>query len=134
MMKKMIVMMIFIVVSLQANEIVKDSETGMVWQDSAKIVQRDYSAAKEYCNDLSLGGYSDWKLPTIDELVSIVDKKRYKPAIKKIFKNSKNDYYWSSSEYANDSSRAWHVHFYAGYDGYHNKSSKRYVRCVRVGQ
>jgi hypothetical protein len=126
------VMGVFLVfgISLMANDVVVDDETGLIWQDSASIVKKDWSGAKSYCKDLSLGGYSNWRLPHIDELISIVDTSRKSPAIKKIFKNTKSDYYWSSTEYKGDSSKAWDLIFYNGGDLYNDKSNDYYVRCV----
>ena len=131
---KSIVLILFLTIGVFAKSTVMDKETGLMWQDNSNIVMKNWSGAKSYCKNLSLGGYSDWFLPNIDELMSISDKKRYKPAIKKIFKNSKNNYYWSSSNYKNNSSQAWLVDFSNGYDGYYGKSNKRYVRCVRERQ
>ena len=129
------VLLLLLTMSLKASNVVIDSETGMMWQDTPNSVKKDYSGAKAYCRELSLGGHSDWKLPNIDELMSISDKNRVvEPAIKVIFKNTKNSYYWSSSEYVNDSSQAWLVYFSYGADNYNLKSGKTSVRCVRVGQ
>ena len=129
-----IVLILALTITLYAKSTVSDRETGLMWQDSSKIVKKDWKGAKSYCKNLSLGGYNDWFLPNIDELMSISDKKRYKPAIKKIFKNTKNNWYWSSTNYKNDSSQAWYVGFYNALDFYDSKSNKRYVRCVRERQ
>jgi len=131
---KSIVLIVFLTIGVFAKSTVVDKETGLMWQDSSNIVKKDWNSAKSYCKNLSLGGYSDWFLPNIDELMSISDKKRYKLAIKKIFKNTENSYYWSSSNYKNDSSQAWNVGFGSGDDRYSNKLRKRYVRCVRERQ
>lgn len=60
----------------------EDLSTGLMWQmtDSGKDATK--AAAEAYCRDLSQGGYTDWRLPTIHELVSLhapatADKKRY---------------------------------------------------------
>ena len=117
-------------------EIFKDSSTGLVWQDNsdAKNNEMSYEDAIEYCSDLSLAGKSDWRLPKIQELQSIVDIKKYKPAIKDGFKNVASSYYWSSSENVSNSSDAWGVDFLNGYAYSRSKSDERYVRCVRGRQ
>lgn len=55
-----------------------DDQTGLCWQDPQKDAYNkenngvtSYDAVR-YCEDLVLGGYDDWRLPTIDELRSII--------------------------------------------------------------
>ena len=116
-----------------AKEIVTDNTTGLVWQDDeeAKTVTKNWEDAKAYCQALTLGGYSDWRLPTIRELKTIVDRGRYYPAINPSFQNVVSDHYWSSTTYASYTDGAWDVNFYYGYDDWYVKSNTNYVRCVR---
>ena len=126
----------FNITSLQQidlKEIVVDWDTGLFWQDdeSVGIVEMNWADAEKYAKSLRLAGYNDWRLPTIGELRSIVDKKK-SPTIKDCFKIAVSDYYWSSSNAVHDSRYAWYVFFNYGttYDT-GNKSNKHYVRCVR---
>ena len=61
---------------------------GLMWQDNAdaKTVQENWKGAVEYCQNLTLLGFNDWRLPARNELLSIVDKSR-SPTIKKEFQN-----------------------------------------------
>jgi hypothetical protein len=104
-----------------------------MWQDNsaAKNTKRDWSGAKRYCQELSLGGYTDWRLPSIKELESIADYSRYPNAYKKGFKNFTSSDYWSATPLASDSEYAWGVYFKYGYSSYGNKTHKGYVRCAR---
>ena len=108
---------------------------GLMWQDNAdaKTVQKNWNGAVEYCQNLTLFGFNDWRLPTRDELLSIVDKNK-SPTIKKEFQNVTSSYYWSSTTIASDSDRAWRVYFGGGDDGWGGKTLSLYVRCVRSGQ
>lgn len=108
---------------------------GLMWQDNedAKTIQRDWTGAKEYCEDLTLGGLYDWRLPNIDELKSIVDEDR-SPTIKKEFRNTASSVYWSSSRHVSDSEYAWYLYFYNGFQSSNSKAYNFYVRCVRAGQ
>jgi hypothetical protein len=113
-----------------------DSTTGLIWQDdsAAKDTKMNWENAQHYCSELNLGGYSDWRLPAIKELQSIVDISRYEPAIKKGFSHVASDGYWSSSTYVSDTEYAWIVNFKDGDTYYSTKTNERYVRCVRGRQ
>ncbi len=119
-------------------EIVIDETTGLQWQDDTIVAstERTWTEAIDYCeNTLKLGSHDDWRLPNKKELLSIVDRSRYDPAIDDtIFANISSDYYWSSTTYASYSGYVWYVDFDDGYSGYTYKTNSYYVRCVRGGQ
>ena len=50
---------------------VTDGNTGLIWQQQDDGTERNWNDASSYCNALSLGGQSDWRLPTDKELMSI---------------------------------------------------------------
>jgi len=126
-----IVIIIFLFSNLFAKNIIVDKKTSIVWQDTISIPKLDWQDAKKYCNNLIIDGYSDWELPTIDQLMTITDKKKYKPSLKTSFKHFKSDYYWTSSEYVDADEKVWIVSFLDGGDFYNNKKNLYYVRCVR---
>ncbi len=124
-----------------ADETVVCDKSKLMWQDdeSAKTLNKNWKEAIRYCEELSLAGYSDWRLPNINELLTIVDRSRYKPAINVAFKNISSDfywYYWSSTPSAHstyaDYGNAWSVNFELGHTkDYHDKTDNYNVRCVR---
>jgi len=94
------------------------------WQDA--LVQ---------AKDSVLAGSSDWRLPNIKELTSLVETACYNPSINIIaFPNTASSVYWSSSAYAGNSSNAWIVYFADGYDGPYSGNHLNHVRLVRGGQ
>ena len=60
---------------------VLDSETGLMWATQDNEVDTNWDAAKSYCENYSAGDYTDWRLPTLEELGTIYDQtsaKRFK--------------------------------------------------------
>ncbi|HOJ04597.1 MAG TPA: DUF1566 domain-containing protein [Bacteroidota bacterium] len=55
---------------------ITDNATGLMWQQSDDGVARDWEHALEYAEQATLAGYTDWRLPDIKELQSIVDYSR----------------------------------------------------------
>ena len=111
-----------------------DHKTGLMWaRDESK--RGDYASAEKHCAELRLGGFDDWRLPTLDELQSIVDRTRYNPAIDSgVFKTNGN-WTWTSSEYAGNpgpSGSVWIVGFYYGGVDYYHRLSAAFARAVRA--
>ena len=114
-------------------KIVTDNETGLQWQDNETIT-KVWQDAIDYCENLTLGDYGDWRLPNIRELTSLVDDTKNNPSIDSTFQNVVSNNYWSSTTNANPSSLAWVVNFYYGGQSYNGKDANHSVRCVRAGQ
>ncbi|MCK9532719.1 MAG: DUF1566 domain-containing protein [Gammaproteobacteria bacterium] len=86
-------------------------------------------------NAAGLCGANDWRLPTADELQSLVHYGRTSPAIDTgFFPNTLASWFWSSSPSASDSGSAWDVVFVTGDVNAGYKSSTGRVRLVRAGQ
>lgn len=118
----------------RSRNVVIDSKLNLMWQDDSavKIVRINWNDAKKYCENLSLAGFDDWRLPNYNTLISIVDYDRYQPAIIPSFKNVNIlDYYWSSNRFVVEKTHAWYVYFYNGRTYVDPKSNENFVRCVR---
>ena len=118
--------------------VVADSATGLAWQDDysdngENIKSATWQDALVYCEELSLEGKNDWRLPNIRELKSIIDDTKSNPAINSVFTNVTSDFYWSATTVASNSSNAWNVNFNDGYDYWYSKAGGLYIRCVRGG-
>jgi hypothetical protein len=60
------------------NGTVKDTSTGLMWAAKDNGREVTWQEAKAYCESYRGGGYTDWRLPTQDELKGLYDKnKRY---------------------------------------------------------
>jgi hypothetical protein len=53
-------------------EVVADRKTHLTWQRARGCKMLGYADASKYCEDLTIGGYSDWRLPTISELKTLI--------------------------------------------------------------
>jgi len=124
---------------------VRDKHTGLIWEvktDDGSIHDRDdkYTWADmgtfiNALNTANFGGYSDWRMPTIKELTSLVNLGIYTPLITtSFFPNTISSYYWSSS--ATSTGSKWFVNFTDGVVAHTNtiSVSSTYVRAVRGGQ
>jgi hypothetical protein len=129
------------------NKIIIDNLTKLQWQDHSDNKDKTFKwdDAVKYCNDLVYAGYSDYRLPSINELQSIVDYGKSAPSINSVFRSTSSSYYWSStvkdtntykdSEGKSYTGYPWVVYFNYGNSGnYSNKTDSYYVRCVRGGQ
>jgi hypothetical protein len=90
----------------------------------------DYVTAEKACAALGEG----WRLPTRQELESILDLSRHKPAADtERFPDMKSDWYWSSTPCAWSSVHAWCVDFGCGLVYYlHRGNHDAFVRAVRA--
>jgi hypothetical protein len=125
---------------------VTDNNTGLMWQrmDNNQIynwfkASGTYHATEnpsyqDVCGSSTLGGHSDWRLPTKKELVSIVDFSVPYPGPtinETYFPNTDNEDYWTSTPLADDPESIWSVYFSNGSAHYSGKNNQYYVRCVR---
>ncbi len=110
-----------------------DKVTGLMWQQKDDDTVRTWDDAGAYCTALSLAGHTDWRVPAKKELLSIVDYGKFSPAVDGAsFPNTNVDaYYWTSTEYAADTSNVWFVEFDLGQSFNAPKTDQYYVRCVR---
>ena len=115
---------------------VTDTEAGLMWQKATTPGTYTWQEALEYAEGLTLGGYSDWRLPNRNELQALVDYSRYPVIDPLLQENTVSDYYWSSTTntYKNNTNHAHYVNFDVGYNYIHAKSNSNSVRSVRGGQ
>ena len=122
-----------------AGAAVLDNETGLVWEQSPTTLTLTWLSAQGYCTTLPKGGRLGWRLPTVQELASLVDPNNPggNPDLPPghPFSNVQSSAYWSATTYAIDSSNAWGVFFNIGGVSNGVKSSSLFlVWCVRGGQ
>lgn len=135
---------------------VSDNQTGLMWEqktDDRTIHDKDnfynWSTGAPWSPDGTVysnflgelngpspfAGYSDWRLPTPEELASIVDASQPGPPLidQSAFGPTQNDGYWSGTTDPGDPSRAYRVYFLDGVTYTDNKTHSNWVRAVRTG-
>jgi hypothetical protein len=85
-------------------------------------------------SDTPFAGHTDWRIPTIAELQTILDCSFGLPCIDPIFGPTATSFYWSSTSNASDPLFAWVVDFVDGDVFNSNKSFGVRVRAVRGGR
>ncbi len=90
----------------------------------------DWDNAMAYCDKVNFAGYDDWYLPTSKELKAMFENKTAIGGFT-TSGSSKNDYYWSSSEYANPLAAYYKRFNQYGAEGSIAKDEVLRVRCVR---
>ena len=112
-----------------------DTATGFIWQQSDDVTLRNWKDALSYCEKLKLAGYSNWKLPNIRELETLIDRTRTYPALDPAFDIHSNTSYWSSTPLARSPSAGLIVSFDKGTVWANSESvfsTTHYVRCMHV--
>jgi len=115
---------------------VTDNLTGLMWTWDAQQISGTtiWSEAITACNDLDHATYTDWRLPNVRELLSLIDYVEITPALPlgHPFLNVLSDVYWTSTTAPFNSDHAFYVHIGIGYSYNRDKvSNPSYAWCVR---
>lgn len=130
---KTLLLSLLLLASLNAKDVIYDSSTSLLWQDAQanKDLSITKPEAEEYCANLVIDKYSDFRLPTLYELQSIIDYRNYKPAMIKGFNYTANETYWTSTPFADDEHFFWTISVTKGTRDIKAEYYDRYVRCVQ---
>ena len=109
-----------------------DDKTGLIWQDNRQMQQEfSFEEAKKHCETLTVDGYTDWCLPTLKELATILDLKTDRPALKNGFNMRISERFWTATPNAANPKEAWVISFsYGEIESYPLRRDYN-VRCVR---
>ena len=108
----------FVILPAFANDAVLDKNTGLVWEKSPQTTSARWSVARRTCAEKSVGGQKDWRLPSLEELASLVDYSVSPPSLAlppgHPFLSVQSSVYWSSTRPGEDPKGSWGVHFGLG--------------------
>ena len=128
------------------NGTISDLSTGLMWKkcvedlsgsdcgdDSKSAKSRTQAAQIAICEADNTASYTDWRLPNINELASLVDYSTSSPAINQIyFPRTPNGWFWTSTSLApSEASSGWVFDFIRGKTDVDPKSITHMARCVR---
>ncbi len=97
----------------------------MVQRKDISTSALNWSSADQLCENSTVGGFTDWRLPTLDELTSIYGERNK-------IGNFKTSTYWSSKLNNGYYGYYYYVSFSSGEYSYGSYSSSRYARAVRT--
>ncbi len=103
--------------TIGGDKVVIDNATGLMWHQSGSGDEMLWNGAKEWVEDLNSEGYAgcqDWRLPTVDEAVSLLESSRINGDlyIDPVF--SKKQEWILTGDEVDGSEAAWHVYFTLG--------------------
>lgn len=111
-----------------------DPKTGLEWQTESPG-EMTWHQAQEYAASLGLDSKADWRLPTLKELESLLDRTRARPEgrppVREDIPFRDELSYWSSTTFERHTKNAWIVMFDGAYVLSYYKSNLYHVRCVR---
>jgi Protein of unknown function (DUF1566) len=127
----------FVVLSNMNSEAVLDRETGLVWERSPDTSTYIWLEAAANCNTLYKGNRLGWRLPTLQELASLVDRSVIPgPTLPAghPFQNVQPSAYWSATTGVSIAAGVWAVVFKLGGAAIFLNDDSFHVWCVRGGQ
>ncbi len=127
-----------------SDDMVLDKETGLVWARDANLIgQYNWLDANTLCREFALGNRSGWRLPTVEELSSLLDLSQTDLALPQghpfinVQYGSGVNAYWTCTNHENPDAAAWFVNFWRGagphLSGLGSKSIQGFVWPVRGG-
>jgi hypothetical protein len=112
----------------------KDPKTGLEWQCQSPG-EMPWHAALAYAKSLNLDGKSDWRLPTVSDLETLLDRGvlyyELRPIVRVDVPFRDTLSYWSCTTFEDHTNNAWIVMFDGAYVLSYYKSNAYHVRCVR---
>lgn len=115
-------------------KVVIDDVNKLMWVDDDSVlkIKKTHEEALLYCGNLQHAAYNNWKVPSLEEFKSIVNKKNHLNYIDYAFKFNVPDGYWAlKSHWRTLWFYADYMHFVSGTPYFDSRHKKKYVRCVR---
>ncbi len=116
---------------------VLDKETGLVWERSPDNGFGSWAYAVQSCHAVEVGGRWGWRLPTIEELSSLLVSSQPAPTLPEgspfYDVQLSGQGYWTQTTHSGEDTDAWYISFELGAPNVQSKLSNDFVWCVRGG-
>jgi len=130
----------FIAKTIGGDDVVIDRATGLTWVADGLSKGANWNNAMDFANAiafadwLDFAGFTDWRLPNIIELTSLIKFDTCAPAIDtNFFSNIALNYYGSSTTRSSPTTDSWVIDFAFGLVSPRTKGGSNKVLCVRGG-
>ncbi len=133
----------FVIETVSDRTFVKDLNTGLIWTRTPALnltqaAQKTWGNAASYCNALNLADRNDWRLPSPQELLTIIDISKYDPALDTEYFSGLSELptsttpglFWTSKTYQGNTGSAFALYVSTGHLQSWDKNDKNYVICV----
>lgn len=120
-------------------DVIRDRWTGLYWQTTLEDAKYIWGTqAQSHCDDLTYGGFSDWRLPSPIELSTLVDRSvgpgSFPRVLPAFMSTTKAEPYYTSTKHKTSGGTfqyAWVIDFSVGNFTDQNITNAARVRCVR---
>ncbi|QOP45593.1 DUF1566 domain-containing protein [Sulfurimonas paralvinellae] len=124
----LIILLLFLGSFVFGNEqSILDEKQQLEWQDDVEHVELKLKLAKGYCSQMSLNGFTDWRIPSKKELVNLFQNKK----LKQKFTYLQDAVYWTKTDDEKDDLNAYTIYSANAYISVSDKCDKNFIMCVR---
>ncbi len=113
------------------NGTVTNTRTGLMWKQAIEGKYNWHDAMKKFSTNVSFAGYNDWRMPTIDELITLLDSTYQNNIDLTAFPNTEATTFWSKSPTTNNNELLWCINFKYCSKVWYSKDNSFQVRLVR---
>jgi hypothetical protein len=103
---------------VMGGEAVLDKQTGLTWARNADLAggTKPWQVAVKFCQNLEIGNRKGWRLPTKEEMITILDTSRSGPALPdghpfENYGDANKPGCWTGTTYEGNSNSAYNIHF-----------------------
>ncbi|MGM5484163.1 MAG: DUF1566 domain-containing protein [Nanobdellota archaeon] len=118
--------------SVVEKNIIIDIDTGLVWQRNDSGITKNWSESLEYCNNLEIKGFKDWRLPTVSEAITFIDYNNSNNNYTDDIFTGDNEFYWTGTTLPSEKNKAYFLNLNQGIMDFYPKNTSTLYRAKCV--